>query len=83
MKPSVIGTPGKSRVNPNPPNVAEGRPHGASAPKTVPNRPDSTKNRVIQTEASTSKSKTATFSAPRKDGSMAPFDCGYTKPGKM
>ena len=83
MKPPVIGTKWKSRTNPNPPNIADGKPHAASAPKTRPNSPDSTRNRVLQTEAPTSKSKTATFSAPRKDGSMAPFDCGYTKPGKM
>lgn len=72
----------KSTTNPEPSLLEEVKGHGASAPKTRPNSPDSTKNRVILTGASPSRTS-STFTAPRKEPSCAPMDCGYTKPGKM
>lgn len=74
----------KSTANPNPPMVAEGKSHGAGAPKTVPNKPASTKNRVLLTEAKGGGRTGSTFKAPRNDsGGHSAYDCGYTKPGKM
>ena len=60
------------------PLVAEGKSHGAGAPKTHPNSPLSTKNRVIVTGAKGARHKT-TFGAPRKGDDMNPASCGYMK----
>lgn len=74
----------KSTTNKQPPNLNEGKAHGASSPKTVPNRPGSTKNRVILTGSTTRASNKSTFRAPRSnDSGSNPMTCGYTKPGKM
>lgn len=63
------------------PLIAEAKGGGGKPPVTKPNSPDSTRNRVIVSEASGAKHN-ATFTAPRKEGSMNPMECGYTKPGK-
>lgn len=63
------------------PLLEEANPRGKQAPVTKPNSPDSTRNRVIITDASGAK-HSQTFTAPRKEGSMNPMECGYTKPGK-
>ncbi len=61
------------------PLINEGKSQGASAPKTVPNRVGSMKNRVLMDEASKSASKKSVFSAPRKGDDYNPMACGYTK----
>jgi hypothetical protein len=63
------------------PLLTEGPAHGASAPKTVPNRPGSAKNRTLLDEASAGSSKKGTFRAPRSEGSSDAACCGYTKVG--
>lgn len=66
------------------PLLEEGKAHGASSPKTRPNSPDSTKNRVILSEGSPSGKSSGTFKAPRGDGDCGdPTACGYTHLGKM
>ena len=60
------------------PLVAEAKGGGGKPPKTHPNSPLSTKNRVIVTEASGNGRK-GTFRAPRKGDDMNPASCGYTK----
>lgn len=72
----------ESKVNPNPPNVNEGTPRGAKPPVTRPNSPDSMENRVLLGKSGPASGR-STFTAPRKEPSKAPFDCGYTSPGKM
>lgn len=61
-----------------PPLVNEGKAHGATAIKTRPQTPLSTKNRVILTEAH-GNGKKSTFSAPRKGDDLNPSACGYMK----
>jgi len=72
----------KSDVNSAAPLLEEGKPRGAKAPVTHPNSPDSTENRVIIGKSGPASGR-STFTAPRKEPSKAPFDCGYTTPGKM
>ena len=73
----------KSTVNKPAPFKSEGKAHGASAPKTVPNRPGSTKGHVlIEENQASGPSKRSTFTAPRREPSTAPMDCGFTRPGK-
>ena len=75
----------KSSTNPAAPLLEEGKPRGAKAPVTRPNSPDSTANRVILSEGKPAgrSSSSSTFTAPRKEGGSAPFECGYTHLGKM
>ena len=56
--------------------------HGAEAPHVVPNRPGSEKGHVIQSGAKPAGKSSKGFSAPRKEASQNPMDCGYTKPSK-
>lgn len=72
----------KSDVNPAAPLLEEGKPRGAKAPVTHPNSPDSTENRVIIGKSGPASGR-STFTAPRKEGGSAPFECGYTHLGKM
>ena len=60
------------------PLIADAKGGGGKAPKTHPNSPLSTKNRVIVTEAGGASHK-STFGAPRKGDDMNPASCGYTK----
>lgn len=77
----------KSGTNKPAPFVEEGKAKGAQAPHKVPNRPGSAEGHVLMKGASVAKpagkGSGSTFSAPRKDGSMDPYNCGYTTPGKM
>ena len=88
MKPAVIGTKWKSRVNDNAPNVAEAsptKPKVHQAPKInegTGGQPDGAK-RIINTETKAGKSSTSTYTAPRKDSGGGPMDLGYTKLGKV
>lgn len=81
----------KSKANPNPPNVAEGKNHYAKGVPMAPKinegtdgQPDGAK-RVINTEvkARGRDSTRSTYTAPRKGDSHDPMECGYTRPGKM
>ncbi len=59
---------------------AKGGPKGVKmAPKI---NADAGGRRVILSEAKPNRD-VSTFKAPRKEGSMDPAMCGYTKPGKM
>ena len=84
----VSGNKWKSRVNPNPPNVAEGRntaPKVHQTPKInegTGGQPDGAK-RVINTETKAGKSGTNTYTAPRSSGGGSATDLGYTKLGKV
>lgn len=75
----------KSTANPPAPVLAEAKSHKAGAPKTVPNRPGSASGHVLQSEAKPAgrNSSSSRYTAPRKEGSHNPLECGYTKPGKM
>ena len=72
----------KSTTNDDAPLLEEGKPHAPRSPVTRPNSPDSTDNRVILGKSGPASGR-STFTAPRREPSMAPFVCGYTKPGKM
>ena len=74
----------KSRVNPVPPFVAEGKAHAPSAPKTKPNSASSAAGHVIVSEGKPlgRNSAAGRFKAPRGEGSSDAAHLGYTKPGK-
>ena len=84
----VAGNKWKSRVNPNPPNVAEGRntsPKVHMTPKInegTGGQADGAK-RIINTETKAGKSSTTTYTAPRSSGGGSATDLGYTKLGKV
>lgn len=63
------------------PLIAEAKGHGGGAPKTVPNRPGSEKNRVLISGPAGKRSNSGTFKAPRKEMSGDATCCGYTKVG--
>ena len=78
----------KSMANPNPPNVAEAKPASKGvkmAPKInegTGGQPDGAK-RIIQNEASPSKTS-STYRAPRSNsGGSDPYETGYSKLGKV
>ena len=85
MKNAVLSSGKLKKFDPSgpAPTISGPEGHGGKAPVTRPNSPDSTKNRVLLTEGSTKHSGAGKFTAPRKEGSHDPAECGYTKPGKM
>ena len=84
MKNAVFnrGSLKKSTVNPTQPNIKDASGGGKGVHPAPKINAEAGGKRVILTEASASGKKN-TFTAPRKDGSMDPAMCGYTKPGKM
>ena len=81
----VEGSKWKSRTNPNPPNVAEGKNRYAAAPVTRPNSPGKQEGRVLQDEiqAHGRQNTSSTFTAPRSNSAGGVTDLGYTKLGKV
>jgi len=80
----------KSTVNPEQPNIKDapaaskgmGKQPPQAAAKTGGKEP--AKNIAqVEIQPAGRNSSSSRYTAPRKEGSSAPFDCGYTKPGKM
>ena len=73
----------KSTVNPQPPVLTEGHPRGKGVSSAAPTKVGSMGGgRVLVDEAKPAgrNSTDSTFTAPRKEPSHNPAECGYTKP---
>lgn len=86
--PGASNTPlKKSTVNKQPPDIADAKGHGGGKPKHAPQaaaKKEGGRGTVAVNEKKPHgrDGSGATFTAPRKEGSKDPVDCGYTHLGK-